>query len=65
MPTQKIFFTCVSAKFRNFAPPFRKSGFTMLPENITYNTSIHIQNFAYKENWKSTAGVIETGIIVI
>lgn len=43
--------------FCNFAAPFIKSGVDMTVNNIT-KTTAHVQNFACKENWKSTAGII-------
>lgn len=43
--------------FCNFAVPFTKSGEFMTAFYIVIHEPIaHVQNFAFKENWKSTAG---------
>lgn len=43
--------------FCNFAVPFTKSGKEMIVAITTVDTSIaYVQNYAFKENWKSTAG---------
>ncbi len=43
--------------FANFAMLFTKSGESMIVTDIAINTTIaHVQKYAFKENWKSTAG---------
>lgn len=43
--------------FCNFAVPFTKSGQQMTVTDTAINATIaYVQNYAFKENWKSTAG---------
>lgn len=46
----------ISKFFCNFAVPFTKSGENMSLFSLDLgNTLAHVQNYAFKENWKSTA----------
>lgn len=50
--------TGISRFFCNFAVPFTKSGDNMsLFDIVISNSFAHVQNYAFKENWKSTASV--------
>lgn len=55
--TAKITIIAVCEFLRNFAVPFTKSGELMTLRNTAISATVaHVQNYAFKENWKSTAG---------